>query len=85
MNATSERIPISELELYGLSLRDIELLESELNFLYVDQFATLSEAELLATRNVGDTTVEHIRCALRNFVAGRKVKTVAECLYGHDT
>ena len=75
-----DRATIADLELYGLPLRTINLLEKQFGFLYVDQLAGLTPESLLAVPNSGPTVLATLQQALRDWIANRPVKTVAACV-----
>lgn len=79
---TSEQLdtPLAELEIYGLSYRTCGLLEEGFGLLYVKDLGTVTEKKLLEGRLIGMGVVEEIRRALGNFLAGKPVKTVDECV-----
>lgn len=75
-----ERATIADLERYGLPMREINILEEHGGLLYVDQLGSRTESQLMRLRNFGVHGVEMVRIALRNWLAGRPVKTVEECV-----
>lgn len=82
MLSVDDRPSIADLELYGLSSRGIRVLEEKVGFLYVDELRYVDAFELSSLPNVGEKMIEEIRTALRNWVSGRQVKTVEECIHG---
>ena len=75
-----ERATIADLEVYGLPIREINILEESGGLLYVDQLRSVTEVQLMRYRNFGVHGLELVRAALRRWVAGRPVKTVEECV-----
>lgn len=69
---------ISELELYGLSIRVIEKLDDH-GYVWVTDLEELTAAEFLGWSYTGETMLGELRAALGNYVAGVPVKTIAEC------
>lgn len=74
-----ELTTIADLEICGLSVRTIGLLE-KMGYLYIRELEQLTEKELRAEPNVRDAALAEIRNALRNYQEGRAVKTVRQCV-----
>ena len=72
--------PLAELELYGLESKDVNVLETQLDCVYVKDLEAVRERELMKVQNIGEVVVLRIRRALQNFVEGNQIKTVEECL-----
>ncbi len=70
------KVPIAELEAYGLSTKTIEILEKLLNgenrIVVVEHLSTLIDKELLGVRNFGKKRLDELRDALRSFFKDRK-------------
>lgn len=79
-----DRATIADLEVYGLSIRLINGLEDRLGFIYADDLAGVTEAQLSLAGGraglFGPSGIAQIRTALRNFLGGRQVKSVHECV-----
>ncbi len=72
---------IADLEIYGLSIRSIELL-NRMDCLYIaDLEKRIATGDLRSEHWIGKRlTVREIKAALQNLRDGRQVKTVQECL-----
>jgi hypothetical protein len=83
MTASNEddRPTIAELEVYGLSLRLVNLLEEQFGFLYIDQLHDVTEKRLRTppqtktgkSYGFGPASLQELRDALWNFTEGRRV------------
>jgi hypothetical protein len=87
--AEVERVSISELELYGLSVRNINSLEDVFGLVYVDQLESMTADDFSGPPSpcrqnlfgrADAPAMRELRRALANFLEGRPVKTVKQCL-----
>jgi hypothetical protein len=76
----ADRETIADLEVYGLSVRVINLLEEGLGLIYLDQLEAVGEEDLLACRQIGEREVRKLASALRRRRERRPVKTVDDCV-----
>ena len=72
--------PLAELELYGMSIREINALETELDCMYVKDLEGVEVSDLLAIDNIGKTLAANTQRALQNFVARNRIKTPRQCI-----
>ncbi|MFA7176719.1 MAG: hypothetical protein WC114_05690 [Smithellaceae bacterium] len=79
-SGSDDRTSIADLEIYGLPLYIINLLEARLGILYVDQLEGKSAEELLAMDGFHDRRLKTLRDAVRRYLDGTPVKTVGECI-----
>jgi hypothetical protein len=77
----SDPVTIADLEIYGLSKHSVEVLTSKLQLSYLEDLYSETEKTLLETEGVGETLVENLRFALRNYLAGVRVKTEHDCIF----
>lgn len=77
---SDDRTSIADLEIYGLPLYIINLLESRLGILYVDQLEGRSAEELLALEGFHVRRLKTLREAVRRYLDKEPVKTVKECI-----
>jgi DNA-directed RNA polymerase alpha subunit len=70
---------VADLELYGLSMRTINLL-GEMEYLYIKDLKQLTEREFLSWENAGPMMLTEFRTALLNYMAGKQVKSVQQCV-----
>lgn len=70
---------VADLEVYGLSVGIIELLD-RMGCIYIHDLEQLTDAKFLSWRNAGPLMLAKIRAALQNYPAGRTMKTVRECV-----
>ena len=83
MNIEAEPVGIAELELYGMSMRTITLLEDRLDCIYLSDLESLTVDRVMECHDMGTRTVKEIRLALRAWLENKPVKTVQECLEFH--
>ncbi len=77
MDAT-QRIPVVELERYGLSLKVINRLEN-CGAIYVDQLSDVT-FDAFSGLCFGDKHWRELAIAMRNYDCNRVVKTVSQCI-----
>lgn len=65
---------VAELEPYGLSKRSLELLD-KMGFVTLDDMEELTSVDIWSHNRGGEVTIKDIREALRNYLAGRIVRT----------
>jgi hypothetical protein len=80
LESEDERATIADLELYGLPIREINILEEHGGLLYVDQLCGESARDLLGLKSFGPRGLNLLRVALSNWQAHFQVKTVEECV-----
>ena len=71
--------PLAEFELYGMTVREINLLES-IGCIYVKDLEGIEVEDLLEPENGGDNFVYSVQYALRNFINGNQIKSIKACL-----
>ena len=80
MNANADEIEtVADLEVYGLSIKMLEQLDLR-GYMYIRDLRRLSRMEMLGWSNVGPILVDNLQAALRNWQAGKQVRTVYECV-----
>ena len=72
--------PIAELELYGLSVREIGAVEEGLGAIYLRDLRRWTAEE--AAGKLGSGTLRSLIAALKRLDAGQPVMTAEECAYG---
>ena len=77
---SDDRTSIADLEIYGLPLYIINLLETRLGILYVDQLEGRRATEFLALEGFHVCRLKTLRAAVRRYLDGTPVKTVEECI-----
>lgn len=71
---------ISELELYGLSIRTIERLDDH-GYVWIDDLQELTAEEFLGWAHAGEKMLAELRAALQNYLDGRMIRTVDSCVW----
>ena len=79
-----DRTTIADLQIYGFSMRLINQLENHFGFLYVDDLADVTEGQLRSVPYFGIAALAELRAGLRNFVNGRVVNTVEDCVHDDE-
>ena len=79
-DSSVDRMTVADLEIYGLSLQSINALEKYFEVLYVDELESLSEERVRGVTYMGVFVTRELRTAVKNWRAGRPVKTVEECV-----
>ncbi|MCE5269505.1 MAG: hypothetical protein LLG00_16635 [Planctomycetaceae bacterium] len=79
LDADGDRMSIADLEVYGLPVREINLLEDRLGLVFVDELQEVDEGELRSSGGMGPKSVSVVRTAMERFLAGRPIKTPKEC------
>lgn len=83
-DSSVDRMTVADLEIYGLSLRSINALEEYFEVLYVDELETLTEERVRGIPYMGSYIMRELCEAVKNWRAGRPVKTVEECCVAVD-
>ncbi len=77
----AESTSLAELERYGLSVRNFNMLEEHMGIIYVGDLRGVTEEDLrCGCQGFGVAGVNELRRALRAFLEGRPVKTVEACI-----
>ncbi len=67
-------INVAELEPYGLTIDSLKILD-DMGFLTIDDMEYLTIKEIQDRKGVGPVAIRNIKTTLRNYLAGRKVRT----------
>ena len=70
---------VAELEVCGLSVRLIDLLERQ-GYQTLQDLEQLTKAEFLSWRQAGPLLLTELQVALLNYCTGRQMKTVRQCV-----
>ncbi len=81
LSGSDDRATVADLEVFGLSLMMINLLEERFGILYVDELARIDREDVLAIPWCGPKHLAELVRALRRFLSGEKaVMTVEDCV-----